>query len=134
MKDGTGILRVQVSTALGAYPVEGAVVTVSTTAADPNGPTLLYTEVTDNGGMTPPMELEAPPRSESLTPGAVQPYALYTVEVVHPNFVPQAALNVAAFSGVSAVLPVQLTPLPENETVAPPQLNLTVDPQVLSEE
>ncbi|MDY3619225.1 hypothetical protein [Agathobaculum sp.] len=134
MQDGTSILRVQVSTALGALPVEGATVTVSTAADETGGHQLLYSVQTDAGGMTPPMELPAPPRSASLTPGNGRPYALYTVQVDHPNFTPQAALNVTAFSGIPAVLPIALTPLPENAAVAPQDLTATDDPQALSEE
>lgn len=133
MKDGVSTLRVQVSTALGALPIEGAVVTVSTPAEETGERTLLYSVTTDEGGMTPPLELSAPPRAESMTPGTTHPFALYTVEVRHPDFVPLAALSVSAFSGVPAVLPVALTPLPENENTAPPQITVPNDPQVLAE-
>ena len=70
---------------------------------------------TDRDGMTPPMTLAAPPRSASLAPGQVTPYALYTVEAMREGFVPLTALHVTLFAGVPAVLPVALTPLPEKE-------------------
>ncbi|RHS79388.1 hypothetical protein DW923_13435, partial [Butyricicoccus sp. AM42-5AC] len=64
----TSVLRVAVTTALGAQPLENALVTVST-APDENGTrTLLYAVRTDRDGMTPPMTLAAPPRSASLAP------------------------------------------------------------------
>ena len=111
----TSVLRVAVTTALGAQPLENALVTVST-AADENGTrTLLYAVRTDRDGMTPPMTLAAPPRSASLAPGQVTPYALYTVEAMREGFVPLTALHVTLFAGVPAVLPVALTPLPEKE-------------------
>lgn len=111
----TAVLRVAVTTALGAQPLENALVTVST-APDENGTrTLLYAVRTDRDGMTPPMTLAAPPRSASLAPGQVTPYALYTVEAVREGFVPLTALHVTLFAGVPAVLPVALTPLPEKE-------------------
>ena len=107
----TSVLRVAVTTALGAQPLENALVTVST-APDENGTrTLLYAVRTDRDGMTPPMTLAAPPRSASLSPGQVTPYALYTRE----GFVPLTALHVTLFAGVPAMLPVALTPLPEKE-------------------
>ena len=69
----TSVLRVAVTTALGAQPLENALVTVST-APDENGTrTLLYAVRTDRDGMTPPMTLAAPPRSASLSPGQVTP-------------------------------------------------------------
>ena len=103
----TSVLRVAVTTALGAQPLENALVTVST-APDENGTrTLLYAVRTDRDGM--------PPRSASLAPGQVTPYALYTVEAMREGFVPLTALHVTLFAGVPAVLPVALTPLPEKE-------------------
>lgn len=55
----TSVLRVAVTTALGAQPLENALVTVST-APDENGTrTLLYAVRTDRDGMTPPMTLAA---------------------------------------------------------------------------
>ena len=86
----TSVLRVAVTTALGAQPLENALVTVST-APD------------ENGTRTP------------LAPGQVTPYALYTVEAMREGFVPLTALHVTLFAGVPAVLPVALTPLPEKE-------------------
>lgn len=111
----TSVLRVAVTTALGAQPLENALVMVST-APDENGTrTLLYAVRTDRDGMTPPMTLAAPPRSASLSPGQVTPYALYTVEAAREGFVPLTALHVTLFAGVPAMLPVALTPLPEKE-------------------
>mgnify|MGYP000544981362 CR=1 FL=1 len=64
----TSVLRVAVTTALGAQPLENALVTVST-APDENGTrTLLYAVRTDRDGMTPPMTLAAPPRSTQSRP------------------------------------------------------------------
>lgn len=134
MPDGTSTLRVLVTTALGALPVEGAVVTVSTPPDEAGDRTLLYSVTTDRDGITPPMTLATPPREASLRPGMGQPFALYTVQVDHPDFVPRAALNVTAFADVPAVLPVSLTPLPEDEATAPPELTVLTNPQVLAEE
>ncbi len=108
----TAELRVSVTTALGAYPIEGASVTVSSNALGER--VQLYSVITGRDGMTPAMLLETPPRTASLSPGNVTPYALYTVEAAAEGFTPLAALNVAMFSGIPAVLPVQLTPVPEN--------------------
>ena len=133
MTDDTAVLRVLVTTALGAVPLEDAAVTVSTAASPTGERALLYAVQTDRSGMTPPMELAAPPRANSLTPNGGQPYALYTVEVRRDGYVPLAALNVTMFSGVPSVLPVSLTPLPENAPVGETQLQAVGDPQALTQ-
>lgn len=129
--DGTADLRVVVTTARGALPVEGASVTVSTAADEDGRREMLYAVTTDTGGMTPPMALPTPPRANSMRPDGGLPYAVYTVEVTHPGFTPVSALHVTMFSGVPAVLPVALTPLPENQSSAPVDLTATGEPQVL---
>ena len=68
--------------------------------------------------MTPPMTLSTPPRANSLSPDSGLPYSVYTVEVSHPGYTPVSALHVTMFSGVPAVLPVPLTPLPEQTTTS----------------
>ena len=68
--DGTAELRVLVTTALGALPLENAIVSVSTAPDDTGMRTLLYSVTTDSGGMTPSMILTTPPRSNSLSPGS----------------------------------------------------------------
>jgi len=108
----TAELRVAVTTALGAVAVPGAVVRVSSVE---NGErTLLHSVFTGQDGMSPPMILSAPPSYLSMSPGVGAPYSVYTVEVAAEGFTPIAALTVTMFGGIAAVLPVALTPLPEN--------------------
>ena len=111
----TAVLRVAVTTALGAQPLENALVTVSTAPDESGSRQLLYAVRTDSGGMTPPMTFSTPPRENSLSPDGGVPYALYTVEAAREGFVPLTALHVTLFAGVPAMLPVALTPLPEKE-------------------
>ena len=125
----SAVLRVVVTAARGAYPLEGASVTV-TTAEDGAG-TLLYSVTTDRDGTTPPLTLPTPPRADSLTPDAGPPFSLYTVEIAREGFVPMTALHIAMFPDVPAVLPVALTPLGENQTTAPPEMTATGDTQAL---
>lgn len=128
----TAVLRVVVTTALGALPLEGASVTVSTAADEAGARTLLYSVHTDTGGMTPPMSLSTPPLAGSLSPdSAVPPYSVYTIEVTRKGYTPLTALHVTMFPGVPAVLPVALTPLEENQPSAQTDLTATGDPQVL---
>ncbi len=128
----TSRLRVLLTTALGAYPVGGASVTVSS-VSDAGERTQLYTVTTGPDGMSQEMLLAAPPASNSLSPAGGTPYALYTVEVNAEGFTPVTALNVAMFSGISAVLPVQLTPLPENQVRGEVDITSTGDTQTLSQ-
>ena len=130
----TAVLRVAVTTALGAQPLENALVTVSTAPDESGSRQLLYLVRTDRGGMTPPMTLSAPPRENSLSPDGGVPYALYTVEAALDGYVPLTALHIALFSGVPALLPVALTPLPEYESTAPAELTSDGQTQVLSSE
>ena len=112
----TAVLRVAVTTALGAQPLENALVTVSTAPDESGSRQLLYAV------RTPPMTLSTPPRENSLSPDGDVPYALYTVEAALDGYVPLTALHIALFSGVPALLPVALTPLPEYESTAPAEL------------
>ena len=128
----SAVLRVVVTTALGALPLEGASVTVSTAANEAGARTLLYSVRTDTGGMTPPMTLSTPPLADSLSPNSVvPPYSVYTVEVAREGYTPLTALHVTMFSGIPAVLPVALTPLDENQPSAQTDLTATGDPQAL---
>ena len=131
LTDGTAELRVLVTTALGALPLENAIVSVSTAPDDTGMRTLLYSVTTDSGGMTPSMILTTPPRSNSLSPGSGPPFAVYTVEISAEGYTPLTALHIAMFSGVPTMLPVALTPLAENQSFAQTDLTATGAPQAL---
>ncbi len=127
----TAELRVHVTTALGAYPLEGASVTVSSVQ---NGErSQLYSVTTGPDGLTPPIILPTPPRSASLSPGGGQPFSLYTIEIAAEGFTPIAALNVPMFAGIPAMLPLALTPLPENAIRGETGVTAEGDPQTLTQ-
>ena len=128
----SAVLRVVVTTALGALPLAGASVTVSTAADQPGERTLLYSVRTDQNGMTPPMELSTPPLSNSMTPDSGTPNSLYTEEVAKEGYTPLTALHIPMLPGIPAVLPVALTPLEENQPSSQTDLTATGDPQVLN--
>ena len=115
--DGTAELRVLVTTALGALPLENAIVSVSTAPDDTGMRTLLYSVTTD-----------------SLSPGSGPPFAVYTVEISAEGYTPLTALHIAMFSGVPTMLPVALTPLAENQSFAQTDLTATGAPQALDPE
>ncbi len=126
-------LRVAVTTALGAYPLAGASVSVSTAANELGERTLLYSVRTDANGITPPMLLSTPPKSNSLTPDAGPPYSLYTVEISAAGYTPVAALQISMFPNEPAVLSIALTPLPENALTGETDLTATGNPQTLTQ-
>ncbi len=127
----SAMLRVLVSTALGSIPLADAAVTVSTIADEAGMRTLLYSVRTDQGGITPPMELQTPPLSNSLSPDSGMPYSLYTVEVTKEGYTPLTALQIAMFPGIATVLPIALTPLDENQASSETDLTAVGDPQTL---
>ena len=114
---GMGRLRIRVTEAGGVLPVEGAVVTVSEYTDGGEG-ALLYSLRTDNGGLTEIMTLRAPPASESMKPGAARPYALYNVDITYPGYYPVENVAVPVFDRVTAIQPVNLLPLTEEDRLA----------------
>lgn len=115
---GEGYLIVQVSTAGGAIPLQGVIVTVRD--YDPeNGSdvgNVISSMVTDRSGKTPVLALPAPSRVLSQAPGsAVLPYALYSVDVKTDRYYENFYANVPIFDGIVAVQPAVLQALPENK-------------------
>ncbi len=116
-QNGYGTLRVRVTEANGTIPVEGAVVQVSE-YPDAGDGRLLYSMRTDRDGLTPAVTLPAPPAGESLTPGAAIPYATYHLSVSYDGFYPVEGIGIPIFEGITAVQPVNLVPLTEEDRIA----------------
>lgn len=112
---GNGFLRIIVRTAGGALPVEGASVDVYGSDAANGNTGLLYSLETGIDGLTPPVELPAPPREESLTPGTPTPFARYNVEVRKEGYNSVSNLGVPVFDGIVASQPVLLLPTVRGE-------------------
>lgn len=105
---GKGRLRTEVYAANRAYGIPNARVTVSLPVE--TGNITLFNGLTDADGITPTIELPAPPKERSLTPdsnGAVT-YAGYTVAVEHPSFVRAVFTNVPVFDSILSIQPVEL--------------------------
>ena len=109
-----GYVRVFVTEANGAIPVEGALVTVTDYGAEND---VLYTLRTDEGGLTETVSLIVPGAGESLNPGSSSPAGLYGITVRREGYYPVEAAAVPVFAGVLAVLPVDLVPLSEADTI-----------------
>lgn len=130
MPQSTAVLRVFVTTARGAFPLDCAAVRIYTHTDEPE---LLHALRTDRSGMTPPVALETPPRAASLSPGGAEPFAVYTVTVEREGYIPRTAVQVPLFAGVPTVLPVTMTPLTEQGSDNAPQLTAEGEQQALRE-
>ena len=107
-------LTMQVYTAGGALPVEGAVVTVTRKTADGN--LLVAALLTDESGKTVSVVLPAPPAEESTSPGHDHPFAEYNVRTDKEGYYPVSNLSLSLFGGVNSLQPVEMIPIPERET------------------
>ncbi len=118
---GTGYLVVQVTTARGAIPLEGASVVIRTyepsSVSDPETRAdVVASLVSGRDGNTARIPLSAPPRSNANTPDNGKPYALYQAEISLPGFFDQTYIGIPIFDGITAFQPAVLIPLPENGT------------------
>ena len=100
-----GYLRISATTAGGALPVQGVPVQIR----DETG-SILHVLRTGESGLTPTVELSAPPAAESLTPGGEVPYALYLVTAELSGYQPVRELAVPVFDGITSLQPITLVP------------------------
>lgn len=107
----TGNLLVTVTTAGGALPIEGALVTIRSDEKSSSG--VLSVMTTDQSGRTPRIALPTPPAADSESPGKERPYAVYIIEVDKENYVPRSYQNVPVFAGTTSIQPVNLIPTTE---------------------
>ena len=118
---GKGYLVVQVTTARGAIPLEGARVDIRTyEPQDSSDPArrgdVIASLISGRDGNTARIPLSAPPRSASEKPNNGIPYALYQAEVSLEGYFEQNYFGIPIFDGITAIQPAVLIPLPENGT------------------
>lgn len=118
-QQNTGYLIVNVSTARGAIPLEGATVTVYDSEAE--GDPIVIRVSTDNSGKTDRLALPAPDRDLAMAPGRAKPYSTYMVEAIKDGYYTVTNNGVPIFSGITSIQPVQMIPLAEfnSESVYP---------------
>jgi hypothetical protein len=109
---GTGYIKVRVTTALGAIPLEGATVTI-------RGNTDEFSDVirgarTNRDGVTETIALPTKNRSLSSTPTRIPPYATYNIDVLYDGYYSQFYQNVPVFDGITAIQNADMVPLSEN--------------------
>ena len=113
---GYGYMIVRVTTARGAIPLEGAIVTVHN--YDPEFESgrgdVIATYKTDSSGLTPRFALPAPPRELSMSPGNGKSYLTYNLSVTKPGYYQQYYTNAPIFEGITAIQNADMIPLPDN--------------------
>ena len=110
--DGVGYLIVKVSTALGAIPLDDALVTIR--GAERENSDVIYSQKTDRSGITQRVSLKAPSIVESESPGYPRPYALYSVDVRRDGYLPLRLEDVAVFDSITSIQPAIMIPLTDN--------------------
>ena len=121
-KSGSGGLRVFVQTAGGVLPVEGASGEIFGTDAEGGENGILYVLRSGRDGQTPAVNLPAPPRGLSMSPGDPMPYARYNITVRRDGYGTVQNIGVPVFDGVVSTQPVILVPLDAFETDRPEKI------------
>ena len=119
--ESEGYLVVHVTTARGAIPLEGAAVSIRSNEGEDTTPRadILYATTTNRDGNTERIPLGAPPRESAMSPSEVPPFSTYHLEVRREGYGMQSFIALPIFSGITAVQPVDLIPLPEDGTSNP---------------
>ena len=128
---GYGYMIVRVTTARGAIPIEGAVVTVHN--YDPEFESgrgdIISVYTTNSSGLTQRFALAAPPHELSTSPGNGKSYETYNLSVTKPGYYQQYYSGVPVFEGITAVQSADMIPLPDNGQTD----NFTVDDNIFFE-
>lgn len=106
---GTGYLQVGVYTARQAMPIPNARVTVFRETS--GGNEIYASETTDDDGKIPLLQL---PTGTSSVSAVSAPFVNYNVSVAADGYYPRSELQAQIFSGITAILWVELTPLPDS--------------------
>ena len=109
--DGTGMgyLQVGVYTARQSTPIPNARVTIFKSTEQ--GSELFASAMTDDDGRIPLIQV---PVGTSSTDQINAPFEIYNVSVTADGYYPRNELQAQIFSGITALLWVELTPLPDS--------------------
>ncbi|MDY4968775.1 MAG: peptidoglycan-binding protein, partial [Lachnospiraceae bacterium] len=109
----SGFLRVNVNSGLNQFPIEDAVVDISSQLE----PDRIIEELkTDRSGQTEQITLPAPSVDLSLEPQELQPYSEYQITVSAPGYEPVTIEGSEILAGVLFTQPVRLQPIEPGET------------------
>ena len=100
--DSVGYLLVNVTTAQGAIPLEGASVLLRGGTQDTSG--VILSMRTGRDGQTQKIALPTPPLANSASPDGDLPYALYSIDVQKEGYRP---LNIEAVPVFPSILSIQ---------------------------
>ena len=116
-----GRLTVNITQDTGFLPIPDALVRIS----DENDPSNILAEVrTDISGRTEPIELPAPPEEYSLEPESPMPYSEYTITASADDFETVAVHGAQVLSNVTALQPLELSPLAEDDPYVDQAINI----------
>lgn len=123
---GQGYLKVDVRTADGALPVEGAQVLITD-----QGGQQLYSLTTDADGQTSAVSLSAPDSATTMQPGG-EAYSTYNVTVKKDGYISENIIGAEVLDGIHQTQPVIMRPIyagsEDSETVVVPDSSLKHDP------
>ena len=108
----SGFLRVDVNSGLNQFPIEGAVVDIST-QSDPDR--IIEELTTDRSGQTEEITLPAPSVELSLEPQDLQPYSEYQISVRAPGFEPVVIQGSEILAGQLSMQPIRMQPVEPGE-------------------
>ena len=103
-----GYIQAKAYTSRAQLPVEDAAISV----VDENG-RLLGLRTTNSSGMTTPIRLEVPDRSESQTPGTSRPYVTVNLYARAEDYEQVLVRNVQVFADTVTTQQLQFVPLSE---------------------
>lgn len=118
-EQGKGFITINVRTAGGAIPVEGASITIKTSAGINS--TVIAVTFTDSGGASDIIALPAPSRANSQTPGQEPVCSFYTIDTDRTGYYSVVNNNVPVFDGITSIQEVLLIPIAEGNGLLFPQ-------------
>jgi len=122
-----GTLLFQIYSAHMAIPIKDASVTVTTVGRNP---VVIAHRITDESGLTSPIEIYTPDTSESTAPNGGLRFARSNVRLSHPGYYDVIVQDVQVFPGTESIQQMEMIPLPENNAARTPRV-YTVTPQTL---
>lgn len=110
-----GTLFAKVTSGRGTIPLDNVTVYVRD-YTDGSDATVLYTLKTGADGITPSIQLPAPDKTTSLTPGNnALPYSEYVITAVKNGFNSVENVGVPVFDGIVSIQAIDMIPLTEDE-------------------
>ena len=101
-----GSLRVETFAANRAYPISNAIIRIK----NPDDNSLVAVLVTNEDGITMPIDLAAPSQTLSQTPEFPDPFFNYNVDIRAEGYMPRENLNAQMFGGVDSLISANLVP------------------------